>query len=107
MPQKNFEESFYPFLAKHKDYIYDIYFTSRISPFDVDAMGAFIRDTDKQILIEEINNNNNKDIINNTEKINECVNCKTFAIIKDELKLIKKESYERLKKVFDFSDFKG
>lgn len=52
LPQKNFEESFYPFLAKYKDYIYDIYFTSRISPFDVDAMGAYIRDADKQILIQ-------------------------------------------------------
>jgi len=52
LPQKNFEESFYPFLQKHKDYIYDIYFTSRMAPFEVDAMGAFIRENDRETLIQ-------------------------------------------------------
>ena len=50
--QEFFENEFFPFLNKHKDYIYDIYFTSRISPFDQDAMGAFIRKDDSQVLIE-------------------------------------------------------
>lgn len=50
--QEFFENEFFPFLNKHKDFIYDIYFTSRISPFDQDAMGAFIRKDDSQVLIE-------------------------------------------------------
>lgn len=39
------EEQFYKFIAfveKHKDYIYDIYFTCRIAPFRQDAMGDVI-----------------------------------------------------------------
>ena len=50
--QKYFEETFFPFLKTHKDYIYDIYFTSRIAPFEQDAMGAFIRKTDVDTLIQ-------------------------------------------------------
>lgn len=50
--QDFFENEFFSFLNKHKDFIYDIYFTSRISPFDQDAMGAFIRKDDSQVLIE-------------------------------------------------------
>jgi len=36
--EKQFFE-FIDFLQRNKDYIYDVYFTSRISPFDIDAMG--------------------------------------------------------------------
>jgi len=50
--QKFFEDDFYPFLEKNKDYIYDIYFTSRIAPFNQDAMGAYIRESDSKVLIE-------------------------------------------------------
>jgi hypothetical protein len=32
-------ESFVSFVVKYKDFIYDIYFTSRIAPFEQDAMG--------------------------------------------------------------------
>lgn len=49
--QKYFETVFYPFLETHKDYIYDIYFTSRIAPFELDAMGAYIRESDRDVLI--------------------------------------------------------
>jgi len=34
-----FEEIFFPFLREYKEYIYDIYFTCIIPPFDNDAMG--------------------------------------------------------------------
>ena len=50
--QKYFEEIFMPFLDSHKEWIYDIYFTSRIEPFTQDAMGAFIKEGDKDILIQ-------------------------------------------------------
>jgi len=36
---QSFTERFIPFLEKHKEYIYDVYFTSRIPPFGQDAMG--------------------------------------------------------------------
>ena len=49
--QKYFETVFYPFLETHKDYIYDIYFTSRIAPFELDAMGAYIKEADRDVLI--------------------------------------------------------
>ena len=57
---------------------------------------------DKQMLTAEIDNiqKNKHDDTNNTEQINKCVNCKTFEIIKDELKLIKKESYDKINKYF-------
>ena len=35
----SFTKRFIPFLEKHKKYIYDVYFTSRIPPFGQDAMG--------------------------------------------------------------------
>jgi len=42
--QRQFEE-FYQFCADHKDLIYDVYITSRIPPFDQDAMGdVFVND---------------------------------------------------------------
>lgn len=48
--QKQFNE-FASFIKDHKDLIYDVYFTSRIAPFDQDAMGdVFINDP--QDLIE-------------------------------------------------------
>jgi len=39
------EESFIPFLNKHKHLIYDLYFTSRMPPFVQDAMGDVFRTT--------------------------------------------------------------
>ena len=33
------ENTFIPFLSKHKEYIFDLYFTCRMPPFDQDAMG--------------------------------------------------------------------
>ena len=50
--QKYFEETFMPFLESYKEWIYDIYFTSRIEPFAQDAMGASIREEDKDVLIQ-------------------------------------------------------
>ena len=50
--QKYFEETFMPFLESHKEWIYDIYFTSRIEPFAQDAMGASIREEDRDTLIQ-------------------------------------------------------
>jgi len=38
-----FRNTFLPFLEEHRDYIYDIYFTSRVPPFVQDAMGGQIR----------------------------------------------------------------
>jgi hypothetical protein len=35
---------FIPFLKKNKDFIYDLYFTSRIPPFMQDAMGAMFKE---------------------------------------------------------------
>ena len=44
---------FYEFCSQYRDWIYDIYFTSRISPFDQDAMGdVFILQQDTASLIE-------------------------------------------------------
>lgn len=51
--QKLSEEQFYQFMefcAKHKDLIYDIYFTSRIPPFTQDAMGDVIMLQQDQIV---------------------------------------------------------
>lgn len=38
--KEDFENVFVPFLKKNADWIYDVYFTSRIPPFMQDAMGA-------------------------------------------------------------------
>lgn len=45
---------FIKFVAMYKDYIYDVYFTSRIKPFNIDAMGdTFVGgDNDDRYLIE-------------------------------------------------------
>ena len=40
-----------PFLSKHRDSIFDIYFTTRISPFDQDAMGTIFTNEDTETLI--------------------------------------------------------
>ena len=43
---------FIVFLKEHKDFIYDIYFTSRVAPFDQDAMGdTFVSREDENYLI--------------------------------------------------------
>lgn len=45
--------NFYAFCEQYKDWIADIYFTSRIAPFDQDAMGdIFVIEEDRQSLIE-------------------------------------------------------
>lgn len=36
---ESFTKRFIPFLDKHKEYVYDVYFTCRIPPFGQDAMG--------------------------------------------------------------------
>ena len=36
---ESFTNRFIPFLEKHKEYVYDVYFTCRIPPFGQDAMG--------------------------------------------------------------------
>ena len=36
---ESFSKRFVPFLEKHKEYVYDVYFTCRIPPFGQDAMG--------------------------------------------------------------------
>jgi len=36
---ESFTNRFIPFLDKHKEYVYDVYFTCRIPPFGQDAMG--------------------------------------------------------------------
>ena len=45
---------FYNFLAQHKDYITDVYFTSRMAPFFTDAMGDVI--TEERDMIQGIEN---------------------------------------------------
>ena len=42
LPVEYVEESFIPFLNQYKDYIYDMYFTCRMPPFEQDAMGDVI-----------------------------------------------------------------
>ena len=39
LPKDFVESIFIPFLIKHKDYIFDLYFTCRMPPFEQDAMG--------------------------------------------------------------------
>jgi hypothetical protein len=54
-PKLNEEQfnEFYAFCEEYKDWIYDIYFTSRIAPFNQDAMGdIFLVEEDKINLIE-------------------------------------------------------
>jgi hypothetical protein len=41
---EDFKNVFVPFLKKHKDWIYDVYFTARIPPFMQDAMGATFKE---------------------------------------------------------------
>lgn len=41
---EDFENIFVPFLIKYKDWIYDVYFTSRLNPFTQDAMGATFKE---------------------------------------------------------------
>ncbi len=43
---------------------------------------------------------NKVSVCDNNETSNICSNCKSFDIIKDELKLIKKESYEKINKYY-------
>ena len=44
---------FLNFLKEYKDYIYDVYFTTRIAPFDQDAMGdVFASSNDSSFLIQ-------------------------------------------------------
>ena len=45
---------FYNFLAQYKDYITDVYFTSRMAPFFTDAMGDVI--TEERDMIQGIEN---------------------------------------------------
>lgn len=52
LTQEYFMGNLLPFLHKHKDYIYDIYFTSRIPPFTQDAMGGFIRAEDRDTVCQ-------------------------------------------------------
>lgn len=40
MPREVYEQQFIPWVLKHKDYIYDFYFTLRIAPFYQDSMGS-------------------------------------------------------------------
>ena len=42
LPEDFVENSFIPYLNQYKDYIYDIYFTCRMPPFEQDAMGDVI-----------------------------------------------------------------
>lgn len=46
-----FENEFLPWLNQHKDYIYDVYFTCRLAPFDQDAMGDVFRRGDWRGLV--------------------------------------------------------
>jgi len=41
---EDFENVFVPFLIKYKDWIFDVYFTSRLNPFTQDAMGAVFKE---------------------------------------------------------------
>ena len=42
LPEEFVTQSLIPFLKEYKDYIYDIYFTCRMPPFQQDAMGDVI-----------------------------------------------------------------
>ena len=42
LPEEFVTQSFIPFLKEYKDYIYDVYFTCRMPPFQQDAMGDVI-----------------------------------------------------------------
>ncbi len=46
-----FENEFLPWLDVHRDYIYDVYFTCRLAPFDQDAMGDVFRRGDWRSLL--------------------------------------------------------
>lgn len=46
-----FENEFLPWLDHHKNFIYDVYFTCRLSPFDQDAMGDVFRRGDWRALV--------------------------------------------------------
>jgi len=48
---ESYEERFLPFLNTHKDYIYDVYFTTRMEPFDMDAMGDVFHRGDWKALL--------------------------------------------------------
>ena len=52
MNQDMFYKEFLPFLAKYKDWIYDIYFTCRIPPFTQDAMGELVEGQSKNIVLD-------------------------------------------------------
>lgn len=49
---QSFTKRFIPFLEKHKEYIYDVYFTSRIPPFGQDAMGDVFHQGDWSAISE-------------------------------------------------------
>ena len=49
MPSEDFHKNFIPFLEEYKEYIYDIYFTSNIPPFDNDAMNQAIMMQDGKV----------------------------------------------------------
>jgi len=51
--KEDFDNIFVPFLKKNADWIYDVYFTSRIPPFMQDAMGA---NFDNDALAQMFNN---------------------------------------------------
>jgi Methyltransferase domain len=52
LTQRQFDQ-YCAFVAQYRDWIYDIYFTSRVSPFDQDAMGdVFVNDEDKHFAID-------------------------------------------------------
>jgi len=42
LPEDFVEQSFIPYLKQYKDYLYDIYFTCRMPPFEQDAMGDVV-----------------------------------------------------------------
>ena len=43
------ETVFVPWLKKYKDYIYDLYFTCRMPPFDQDSMGDVFQGDTRQL----------------------------------------------------------
>ena len=45
-------DSFLKFLKEHRDLIYDVYFTSRIPPFEFDAMGDVYKESQFDLLTE-------------------------------------------------------
>lgn len=47
----SFEKRFLPLVHKYKDYIYDIYFTTRMAPFAQDAMGDVFNQGDWRALL--------------------------------------------------------